>query len=313
LYRNMTPSHFMTDTDVFNFICGDFSNYDQRIGATWMRAAWQVLVDLLKETIYFKNLSEQDKEAHVNLWDSIIAGVSNPVTWFFGDLLMLDGSNPSGHPLTVIINGIVNYMYMAYAFSQLCPDKSFDDCVRMMTYGDDNMLTVCPSCPEFNQVAITQTLADIGVLYTDADKGLVASHYCSKLTFLKRTWVACKYTCDGVSHVVYKCPLEFSSISKMLSVEFKRDIAVSSNRAISVLMTSMFEHIQYGEEHYRNHVKVCEEFLDEFQLRAFFNAMCPRGWPDYDEYMQTRCEGGNVFKDVGVSLELPVLGELSFA
>jgi hypothetical protein len=309
LYRHMTPLSF-SDNDVFRFICGDFSNYDQRIGASWLRAAWGVLIELLSETIYFKNLPASEKEAHQNLWWSIADGVANPFTWFFGDLLQLDGSNPSGHPLTVIINGIVNYMYMAYAFAQIYPERAFDECIRLMTYGDDNMLTVRPDCLDYNQVSITRALAQIGIIYTNSDKSAAQKEFESELTFLKRTWSACSYVVEGVTHQFYTCPLDFASIGKMLSTESARHPQLRDIRIINVLTGAMFEHIQYGRREYEHFKRLCDEFVDEHDLGNVKTCVLTNGWPDYDQYMLARCVDGNVFAHVDT--ELPRLGELDF-
>lgn len=309
LYRYMTPPSFC-DNDIFHFICGDFSNYDQRIGASWLRAAWGVLISLLEETIYYKNMSAEDKARQRNLWQSIADGVSNPFTWFFGDLIQLDGSNPSGHPLTVIINGIVNYMYMAYAFSQIYPDKDFDECIRLMTYGDDNMLTVRPDCLKYNQVSITHVLAQIGVIYTSSDKGAVDREFETELTFLKRTWKICKYVGDGIIQVFYTCPIEFTSIAKMLSVESIKHPHLRESRALLVLVSALFEHIQYGRREYEHFVGLCDRFVAEHDLSVVKSCVLPNGWPNYDAYMSARCVDGDVFAHVDA--EPPDIGELPF-
>jgi len=99
--------------------------------------------------------------------------VNFPVCDFFGDLIRFLGTNPSGWPLTVILNGIVNSLYMRYAYFHLNPAKevrSFKKNVALMTYGDDNSAGVSASAPWFNHTAISEVLSGIGVKYTMADK-----------------------------------------------------------------------------------------------------------------------------------------------
>ena len=84
-------------------------------------------------TDYFYKLDAEARDAFVRMLDVLSVEMSNPLSWFWGDLVHLQGGNASGHPLTVIINGIVNYMYMLYAFTQIYPDKNFNDMVRFMT------------------------------------------------------------------------------------------------------------------------------------------------------------------------------------
>ena len=104
------------------------------------------------------------------------------------------GTNPSGHPLTVIINCIVNSLYMRYAYSKLNPDgemcSDFQNKVHLLTYGDDNILNVCPTIPWFNHTSIQAAIAKIGVEYTMADKEAESLPYIhiNECSFLKRSW-----------------------------------------------------------------------------------------------------------------------------
>jgi hypothetical protein len=110
---------------------------------------------------------------------------------FFGDLLILNGTNPSGHALTVVINSICNSLYMRYAWLSIFGTlDGFDEYVRLMTYGDDNCVSVHEKYQDkFNQVTVTAALAAVGVVYTDAKKtGEAAPPFCEPddVSFLKR-------------------------------------------------------------------------------------------------------------------------------
>jgi len=174
---------------------------------------------------------------------------------------------------------------MLYAFQQIYPDRNFDDFVRIMTYGDDNILSVHPSCGAYNQVTITHELAQIGVIYTDSEKKAVDEPYVTEMTFLKRKWKSIEHLHNGEVHVVCTCPIDLSSVSKMLSVETKRADEFRRLRIINVLCSAMFEMFQFGRresEHFRG---VAESFIREYSLQTQFETILPRGWPNYDEYM----------------------------
>lgn len=275
-----------------NFICGDFSNYDQRMGKEWLVAAWGVLNDLLLQSDYFSELSHDEQIEFMNLLHAFTDDITSPTTIFFGDILRLSGSNASGHPLTVIINGIANLMYMSYAFECVYPDRDFFTNVRIMTYGDDNILNVHPSCSLFTQPSATLALAQINISYTAADKGVTTSDYC-KPTFLKRTWRKIIYERDTEKHEIVVCPIEYATIQKMLAMETKKHEEDLNNRIIQVLGSALFEFMQYGRCPYEQMLNLCNEFICEHKLELHFRVQYPHGWPSYDEYMRSWIEGGS--------------------
>ncbi len=147
------------------FIAGDYSKFDKRMIADFVLAAWEVILMILEAAGW--SIEEL----------CVVAGIaydcSFPLTNIIGDLVEFFGTNPSGHPLTVIINSIVNALYMRYAFTVLHPNGTTEDFkkfVRLITYGDDNAGAVSKEAPWFNHTAVQEVLAAIGVTYTMADK-----------------------------------------------------------------------------------------------------------------------------------------------
>ena len=270
-----------------NFICGDFSNYDQRMGREWMLCAWDILRDLLLLTDYAKGLCASELEEYKRLLDAIAWDISNPTTIFFGDVLRMNGTNASGHPLTVQINCLANMMYMIYAFQEIYPDRDFFECVRIMTYGDDNILNVRRDCEKFTQPEVTMKLAQINVIYTAADKSVTASDYVKEPTFLKRTWRYVTYE----EKTLVLCPIEFATIQKMLTMETKKNEQDSKHRTVQVLGSAILEFIQYGRSAYEQFLNLVHEFVIEHHLSPFVEVTFPEGWPDYDEYMKAWGEG----------------------
>jgi len=82
--------------------------------------------------------------------------------------------NPSGNPLTAILNSKVNALYLRIVF-YLCVGKCelglFGKTVREEVYGDDNIVNVREDFAElFNFQTVSKTLAEYGIEYTTADK-----------------------------------------------------------------------------------------------------------------------------------------------
>jgi hypothetical protein len=113
---------------------------------------------------------------------------------------------PSGHPMTTIINCLSNQLMFRCAFAKLCPDCDFDDHVRLVVYGDDNIMGISEAiCERFNQVKLTEYFASVGIEYTMEDKSSVPVPYRSltEVSFLKRSFVP-----SPLIDVEYLAPLD---------------------------------------------------------------------------------------------------------
>jgi len=88
-----------------------------------------------------------------------------------------DGGIPTGSPLTVIINTIVNSLYLRIAYQALAPSPwntmfHFRNLIRCRIYGDDNVVAVSPYLLEtFNAHTVGRYLANYRISYGAADKG----------------------------------------------------------------------------------------------------------------------------------------------
>lgn len=105
------------------------------------------------------------------------------------------GGAPSGNPLTVIINSLVNCLYVRMAWKSITglPMSDFRNYVRLVTYGDDLIMSVKECVIEkFNNQTLQNFFDQYDVKYTDIDKGDgTIRKYCSisEASFLKRTWI----------------------------------------------------------------------------------------------------------------------------
>jgi len=205
---------FLTHFGFDRMVAGDYGKFDKKMEALIILLSFRVLRNLCERAGWEADqlcvidcISEDTAYAYVN---------------FDGDLVEFFGSNPSGHPLTVIVNCIANALYMRYAFVELCPfegtvyekARRFKEFVRLLTYGDDNTMGVSREADWFNHTAIQTAMTNIGVEYTMADK---ESHsrpfiHIKEISYLKRSW---RWD-EHVGAVVG--PLEAASIHKMLTI-----------------------------------------------------------------------------------------------
>lgn len=168
-------------------IAGDFSNFD---GSLLQPFLWEIC-DMINQ--WYDDGPDNARIRNVLFEDICCARVLVD-----GELINWDHSQPSGNPLTVIVNSIFNQMVMRYAYL-LCKRNEglpitcdFTDRVSMQTYGDDNVLNISELVIGwYNQLTITDALSTIGLTYTDEGKTgiLVPSRNLSDIAYLKRTFV----------------------------------------------------------------------------------------------------------------------------
>lgn len=249
--------------------CGDYTNYDQRMANSFQIAAWNVLIDIARERGDYT-------EEQIRIMESLAVECSQPLCNFFGDFILFNGSQPSGHALTVINNSIVNSLYMRYAFYVRFGSLDlFDENVRMMTYGDDNIVTVSEKISgQFNQIVASECLARFGVIYTDAAKSGDMKPFDSaeEMSFLKR-----KFRYEG--DLVF-APLEMDSICNML-LHTDSDEGNKYQVAASALLSSVHEAFQYGRIFYEEHCSLVQKCMDEIPNLRPWNEQ-QGGIPSYE-------------------------------
>jgi hypothetical protein len=218
-------------------IAGDYSKFDKRMSPCFILAAFDIMRSLCKLAGY--NATE------LLAIDCIAHDVAFATTDFYGDLVRFFGTNPSGHPLTVIVNSIVNSLYMRYAYYLLSPTRSVHDFrtnVSLLTYGDDNIMSVSPRIRFFDHTRVSRALKSIGVEYTMADKETesIAFIPISKATFLKRRFVFS----EDLGAVVG--PIDHDSISKRMVRCVKGKNYVPQQHMLAVIKDSLEDYFFYG-------------------------------------------------------------------
>lgn len=167
---------------------GDFSAYDQTLRPAFTMGAFEVLRFILEKCGFDEEL--------LKAFDGLANECSYPVYEIDGLLVLVFGSNPSGHGLTVILNGFCNSLLMRYAYYAMHNVKNYGDVplfhhmIQLMTYGDDNMFNVHDDEELFSMKTIGVELARIGIKYTDASKKIseVPFKPFNELSFLKRSF-----------------------------------------------------------------------------------------------------------------------------
>jgi len=268
-------------------IAGDYKLFDKTMLAMVIQEAFRVIYNLCKIAGYTND--------QLQVIEAIIQDVSFPTTNFFNDIIEFLGSNPSGHPLTVIINGVGNCLYARYAYDILerkeggdsCPKLSmdqitnlymrdrnntffsqadgFEEHIEFMAYGDDNIIGVSEDCLFFNHTTMQNVLAEVGITYTMADKDSISVPFVNidQISFLKRGF---RYDKD-IGCVV--APLEEASITKrLLACVASKTISPRAQSYIN-LMSALEEWFFYGKETFLEKLVMINEIILENDLVAF--------------------------------------------
>jgi hypothetical protein len=250
-------------------VAGDYKSFDKKMSPLFIRAAFDILIDLAQESEY---ISPND----LLVMRGIAIDTAYPLIDFNGDLVEFFGSNPSGHPLTVIINSLVNSLYMRYVYRMLNPQgrdlpslhssTRFKESVSLMTYGDDNIMSVSEECSWFNHVAISGAFNDMGIVYTMPDKESESVPYVSiySSSFLKRSWV----WNDEVG--AYLAPLDHDSIERQLTVWVASTSISESEQALEVIAGAGREYFFYGREVFEEKQILLKEVATQLGLEAYF-------------------------------------------
>lgn len=268
--------HYLTAFGDDRMVAGDYGKFDKRMPSTIILAAFDIIESLCKKAGY----SEED----LKVVRGIAEDTAFPLIDFNGDLIEFYGSNPSGHPLTVIINGLANSLYMRYCYAVLSGTnsaKDFKQNVHLMTYGDDNCMGVSSKCNFFHHTNIQKVLADVDIVYTMADKDAPSIPYIhiDDVSFLKRTW---RWDCDIGAYVG---PLDHESIEKMLTRCVQSRSITPQEQSIAVISTALREYFWYGKDVFNIKREMFKEIIDENNLSLYVHSSTLPSWDQlYEEF-----------------------------
>jgi len=269
-------------------IAGDYAKFDKRMSSSVILRAFRIIKSICKAAGY--------NEQELLILDGITKDTAYPLVDFNGDLIQFYGSNPSGHPLTVIINSLVNSLYLRYAYLVLNPSKdvrSFKNNVALMTYGDDNIMGVAKGYDWFNHTALQSVFSDCGIEYTMADKEAASIPFINinECSFLKRSW---RYEPELGLMV---CPLEEDSITKSLLIGVKSKILNREQHCIEKISSAVREYFWYGKEKFEEQSAFLKYIVEKNELTLWVTSSTFPTWEqlitsfkERDDRLKRRCD-----------------------
>ena len=243
---------YLTAFGTDRIVAGDYGKFDKRMISDFVLSAFRIMASVYEAAGFS---AEEVREIMCIGEDTAF-----PLVNFNGDLVEFFGTNPSGHPLTVVVNSLVNSLYMRYCYIVLNPDHecvTFKKNVHLFTYGDDNIMGVSRECEWFGHTGIQRELAALGVEYTMADKESESVPFIciSEVQFLKRGW---RFDSDVNA---FLCPLELSSITKSLTVWVPSSSIDKYAQMVAVITSANNEFFFYGRQVFEHHRKFFASIL----------------------------------------------------
>lgn len=184
-----------------NWIGGDYSNYDKQL-------SYQLLKAVL--TIIDEFYADENHNVRECLFETMFSAFHIAER----DVYRVPQGNPSGIVMTSLINSLVNSLMMRIMYIRLGGSMTtFDQNVRLKTYGDDNIAAVSDEVKWFNMVSISREFAKFGIVYNQPNKEAMHEDMPfleeTQLTFLKRGF---RYDAGRVF-----APLAMDSIQEMVN------------------------------------------------------------------------------------------------
>jgi hypothetical protein len=220
-------------------IAGDFSNFDGTLNAEIL---WSIC-DIIND---WYNDGEENKRIRRVLWCEIV----NSVHVCGSTIYHWTHSQPSGNPLTAILNSMYNSIACRYVWLLLTANRpqdnsmrSFRNHVTMVAYGDDNVLNISDYATEFyNQVLMSEAFATFGMTYTDESKSgeMLPYRSLAEVKYLKRGFV---YNDDLLK---WEAPLDLDSVLEIPNwTRNTMDIVEATTLNIEVACTELSLHAEH--------------------------------------------------------------------
>jgi hypothetical protein len=210
--------YYLVAHGVNNIGAGDHKAFDKNMPPSIIRGAFQILINY---RIMKGNLTVLQHHIMVG----VATDIAYPIVNMNGDLFQFFGSNPSGQPLTLLVNSLANSLYMRIAYYDIVGDfESFTMNVNLMTMGDDNIFG--SGKPEFNHTSVAEAMRLRGLTYTMADKDRESVPFINikEADFLKRTF--------RKNEVRYVAPIIPDSIYKSLCMIVEKQ-SISEEQVIA--------------------------------------------------------------------------------
>jgi hypothetical protein len=223
-------------------LAGDYSKYDLRMPAQVSMASLRVMMSLAEAS---GNYTQRD----LTVMSGIATEICYPMTAFNGTLIQFNGTNPSGHNVTVYVNSIGNSLQLRCAYFDIVkpkPGETFRKACAATTYGDDVKSSVNRKYPGYNHITVAKFFKKHDVIFTMPDKTSTPTEYMddADCEFLKRRSVY-----NAEVNMSFGA-LDEMSIFKSLHSAVRSKVLSPTEQAVSNIDGALQEWFAHGEDVY---------------------------------------------------------------
>jgi hypothetical protein len=219
-----------------DFSDADYSSYDGYIRADFARAAGKIVINTIM------SVAGGERTLLETLWEEYVETFH-----VSGRTIQLVGhGNPSGNPMTTVLNCIVNLLHHWWCYRKITNKESlcsFIEDVGFTSFGDDVVYSTVEDVTGYTFNAVAQWMAVLGQQYTTAAKDGCTSFRktIEDISFLKRKFV--------VRDHMYWAPLETDSIEQQFNWTYIGENDISTIR--QQLEEACLEAAIHGKAYYR--------------------------------------------------------------
>jgi len=185
-------------------VAGDFSNFDGTLHIDVLYLILDIINDWYDD-------GPENALIRLVLWKEIV----NSIHVCRDTIYFWTHSQPSGCPMTAILNSMYNSLVCRYVYLRVTKGTTYHSMsafrkhVAMVAYGDDNLLNISDEiAPLFNQNSMAEAFTELGMTYTDEAKSgeVLPWRSLDQVQYLKRNFVRSKI--DGL----YKAPMKLEAV-----------------------------------------------------------------------------------------------------
>lgn len=191
-------------------LAADFSNYDGSLLKQILHCVFDIYIEFM---LMNKDDIGMDWEDFIKIATVIFDEMVSSIHLCKDIVYEWTHSNPSGNPLTTIINCIYALILLRICYIIIFGTvEGFKENVKLIQYGDDMHANISDKIiDKFNQHSLTIVMADLGMTFTDELKATdpPAFRMIEETSFLKRKFILR----DGR----YDAPLSLDTILEMIS------------------------------------------------------------------------------------------------
>ena len=265
---------------------GDFSKFDGTLSA-----------DCVYATMLLINRLYNDGDRNARVRAVLFNEISHSSHVALDSAYVVCGGNPSGNPMTVILNTIVNEMYLRYVWCLIAPEemkslRHYHLHVRTKVYGDDNWVAVTPEALKFyNLQTVSKCLGALGIIFLPPDK-IASEKECAPIlewSFLKRK----SNIVPQLSNTRYVGALQWETILEMLNWVRQCDDEVTACEE------NCLAALRYAFLHGKEKFKWLKEAIEQAFIRAKFIPPKLYSWSELLTEFQKNNGFSNLFEAQG--------------